>query len=285
MSGRSSGTSATRKRRHDRLELGVIGVGVMGGAMVRGILAAGVVAPDQTRVYDADEVRLAELVAATGARAAKANDEVVDGCQTVLLAVKPQAVTAVLEPLAALWREDHLLISIVAGLPIARLQGLTREGLATARVMPNVLCTVGAAASGVAFSERVKAASRAWVKSLLGSVGVAVEVEEKLMDAVTGLSGSGPAFVALVIEALADGGVAAGLPREQAVRLAAQTVMGTGKYLLETGEHPARLKDRVCSPAGTSIGGVRQLEAGGLRAALMEAVVRAARRSEELGQS
>jgi len=265
--------------------LGVIGTGVMGRALLAGCLQAGVVAPGNVIVYDADAEVLARVRTDLGVAAADSNLQVISSADAVLVAVKPQQLAAALEPLRDAWRPDTLLISVVAGVSIERLQALTRPGLPVARVMPNLLCVVRAGASGVAFSAQVSEAQRRYTLGLLEAVGIAVPVEEGLLDAVTGLSGSGPAFVALVVEALADGGVAAGLPRQQALTLAAQTVMGTGKYVLERGEHPGQLKDRVASPSGTTIAGLKALEAGGLRAALMEAVLRAAERSRQLGQS
>jgi pyrroline-5-carboxylate reductase len=265
--------------------VGVIGTGVMGGALLKGMVQAGVVAGHEVLAYDPQAERLGEVCAATGAAPAPDNGQVVEQCDFVLLAVKPQVLGEVLAPLRERWRAGQLLISIVAGVSIARLKELTRSDLAVARVMPNVLCVVRAGAAGMAFSPEVSEVQRAFVRRMLEAVGLAVEVEERLLDALTGLAGSGPAFVAVVVEALADGGVAAGLPRSQALQLAAQTVMGTGKYLLQTGQHPALLKDQVCSPGGTTIAGLRVLEGKGLRAALLEAVQQAAARSRELGQS
>ncbi|MBC7287683.1 MAG: pyrroline-5-carboxylate reductase [Armatimonadetes bacterium] len=263
-------------------QLGLIGAGVMGSALVRAAVSAGVVEGHQIVAYDPDTPRLQALCEDTGAVPAASNAELVAAADAVLLAVKPQAVGDVLGPLG--FRSEQLLISIAAGVPIARLKALTGAEQPIARVMPNILCIVRAAASAVVFSPEVSQSQRAFCRSLLGAAGMVVEVEETLMDAVTGLSGSGPAFVALVIEALADGGVRAGLPRDQALRLAAQTVAGTGKYVLETNELPAALKDRVCSPAGTTIEGIAELEQAGVRSAFIEAVTRAARRSAELGK-
>ncbi len=255
----------------------------MGSALVRAAVAAGVVLPDQVAAYDPDTQRLEALAAETGIHAAASNAELVERADAVLVAVKPQVLGEVLEPLD--FRPGQLVISIAAGVPIARLKAFTSASQPVARVMPNILCLVRAAASAVTYSPEVTEQQRQFCEALLSAAGVVVQVEERLMDAVTGLSGSGPAFVALVIEALADGGVRAGLPRAEALRLAAQTVAGAGKYVLETGEHPAALKDRVCSPAGTTIEGVAALERGGLRSALIEAVVAAAERSAELGKS
>ena len=267
----------------EKVRLGLIGAGVMGSALVRAAVGAGVVSPDQIIAYDPADERLRELCEATGVRAAQDNNELVAHAEVVLLAVKPQVIAEVLGPLAL--STDQLLISIAAGVPIAHLKELTSLAQPIARVMPNILCLVRSAASAVAYSPEVDERGREFCEALLGAAGIVVPVEEKLMDAVTGLSGSGPAFVALVIEALADGGVRAGLSREQALRLAAQTVTGAGKYILELGETPASLKDRVCSPAGTTIEGIASLERAGIRAAFIEAVTAAARRSAELGKS
>ncbi len=268
-----------------RYRLGVIGVGMMGGALVRGALQARVLKSFEVIAFDADAERLQQVCDETGIAAASDNVEVVQSSKAILVAVKPQIAAEVLAPLRKLWTRTHLLISIMAGVSIDRIQQMTNAELAVARVMPNILCTVGAAASAVAFSSQVTQRQRQLVMRLLEAVGIVEEVEERLMDAVTGLSGSGPGFGAVVAEALADGGVAAGLPRDQAMRLAAQVLLGVGKYLLETGEHPGRLKDRVCSPAGTTITGIQALESRGLRAALIQAVVEAAKRSKELGKS
>jgi pyrroline-5-carboxylate reductase len=242
---------------------------VMGAALLRSLLEAGVVEAANVSVYDADKRRLADVADACGVAAAGGNEALVDGSDVVLLAVKPQALETVMAPIGEHWRAGQLLVSIAAGVTIERLRRVTRDDLAVARVMPNVACLVKAAASGVAFSDKVSEEQKALVLRMLAAAGVVVEVEEKLM----------------VIEALADGGVAAGLRRDQALALAAQTVIGAGKYVLETGEGPAQLKDRVCSPGGTTIAGVGALEAGGLRAALIEAVVSATERSRELGKS
>jgi pyrroline-5-carboxylate reductase len=262
--------------------LGVIGTGAMGAALVRGFVGTKTLRPAQIVVADADSAKrdaLAdELNVAVGT-----NEQAVMQTEATLLAVKPQILAHVLAPLAACIPPGHLVISIAAGVPITRLRELLGDRTHVIRVMPNVLCAVGAAASAYALGPAVTAAEAKLAATLLGSVGVAQAVEEKLLDAVTGLSGSGPAFVALMIEALADGGVAAGLPRTVALPLAAQTVLGGAKWVLENGS-PAALKDLVTSPGGTTIAGIRALEAGGLRSALIEAVVAATERSQELGK-
>jgi pyrroline-5-carboxylate reductase len=263
-------------------KLGVIGTGAMGGSLVRGFVAAGALRPDQIVLADADTVKRDALAAELGANVGS-NEDAIAAAEATLIAVKPQVLAEALASLAASVRPGHLVISIAAGVPIARLQELLGGNARVIRVMPNVLCTVGAAASAYAPGAGVTSAQAEFAGKLLATVGTAQQVEEKLLDAVTGLSGSAPAYVALVIEALADGGVAAGLPRSVALPLAAQTVLGAGKWVLENGA-PAALKDLVTSPGGTTIAGLRELEAGGLRSALIEAVVAATERSKELGR-
>lgn len=265
--------------------LGVIGAGNMGAALLRGFLAQGRLVPAEVLVAEVDAARREAVATALGVTPAAGPREVAEQCEMVLLAVKPQHLPKLLEDLhdTLFTGPGQLVVSIAAGVPLAKLRELIgREG-PIVRVMPNLLCTVGESASGYACNAMVSAEQRSRVQELLGGVGYAAEVEEKLLDAVTGLSGSGPAFCAVFCEALADGGVAAGLPRAIAVKLAAQTLLGTGKWILGQGT-PAQLKDAVTSPAGTTIAGLQALEQGGLRAAALEAVVAAARRSADLGK-
>jgi pyrroline-5-carboxylate reductase len=201
----------------------------------------------------------------------------------VFLAVKPQQAAAACRDIASSLAADAVIVSIVAGLTtqaLAELTGRTR----IVRVMPNTPCLVGRGVSAVCRTPDVPAAEAARVVELLASVGRVHEVEESLLDGVTGLSGSGPGFVALVVEALADGGVKAGLPRQLALALATETLSGTAALLDQTGEHPAQIKDRVSSPGGTTIAGLAVLEQRGVRGALIEAVVTAAARARELGR-
>jgi pyrroline-5-carboxylate reductase len=253
----------------------------MGAALVRGFVGRGVLTPGEIIVSDPRPEALQALAQTTGVVTTSDNAEVVTTATGVLVAIKPQILAEVLGPLT--FQPGQLVISIAAGVSLAKLADVTGPAQPLVRVMPNVLATVGSAASAYAGNEQATSEHLALVQRLLDSVGTAVRVPERLLDAVTGLSGSGPAFVAVFLEALVDGGVAAGLPRADAVRLAAQTVLGVGQWVLETGGSPAQLKDQVTSPGGTTIAGLRALEAGGLRSSAIEAVLAAAQRSRELG--
>jgi pyrroline-5-carboxylate reductase len=221
----------------------------------------------------------------TGIPAGPDNLDVVRHSDVLVLAVKPQSMAGLLAEIQPIISDRHLIVSIAAGITLRQLAdglGATRR---LVRVMPNTPCLVGASASGYSPSDCATPDDIALVDRLLKEVGKAYRLPEHLLDAVTGLSGSGPAFVYVVIEALSDGGVRMGLPREVATALAAQTVLGSAKMVLETGQHPAVLKDMVASPGGTTIAGLHALERGGLRAALIDAVEAATRRSIELGHN
>lgn len=211
------------------------------------------------------------------------NNAAVLAANTILLAIKPQILDRVAVDLSdAAIHSSNLLLSILAGVPLKRLQAAFPQ-CSIIRAMPNTPATVGAGMTAIAPSSQVSPEQIDRAKTIFAAVGEVAEVSESLMDAVTGLSGSGPAYVALLVEALADGGVASGLPRAIASQLAVQTVLGTAKLLQETELHPAQLKDRVTSPGGTTIAGVTALEAGGFRAAAIAAVKAACDRSKELG--
>jgi len=249
--------------------------------MAGSLVAAGAVAAGDVMAADTDASRL-QAMKDLGVATTQSAIEAAEAARTVLLAVKPQVLDAVLGELAAVI-DEQLVISIAAGVPLARYEAALGADTSIVRVMPNILCTVGAAASAYCANAACSVKQIELVDMLLNAVGTAVVVSEHLMDAVTGLSGSGPAFVAAFVEALTDGAVAAGLSRDQAARLAAQTVLGTGRWLQENDFRPSVLKDMVTSPAGTTIAGIKALEDGGLRAAVMEAVMAATRRSRELG--
>ena len=213
------------------------------------------------------------------------NAEVAKFANVLILATKPDQVPAALADISHAFTKSHLLVSIAAGVKLAKLEAALPAGARVIRVMPNTPALVSAGASAFALGKSATAADGELAKKLLFAVGIAFQVKESLLDAVTGLSGSGPAYVYQFIEALSDGGVASGLPRDVATKLAAQTVRGAAKMVLETGQHPGALKDQVTSPGGTTIEGLHELEKGRLRAIVMSAVRAATEKSKKLGQS
>ncbi|MSU36192.1 MAG: pyrroline-5-carboxylate reductase [Pedosphaera sp.] len=268
----------------DMLTIGFLGAGQMATALARGFLSAGLVAADRLWASDISPAAREAFARETRATVTASNLEVARASSVLVLAVKPDQVTDLLGEIRPAGSAAHLVLSIAAGVPLSRLEAAAWPAARVIRVMPNTPALVGASASAYARGSAATAADVELAQRLLGSVGLALEVKEKLLDAVTGLSGSGPAYVFQIIEALSDGGVAAGLPRDIATRLAAQTLLGAAKMVLETGQHPASLKDAVCSPGGTTIEGVHELEKGGLRATLMNAVRAAAEKSARLGK-
>lgn len=265
------------------LRWGFIGAGQMATALVRGLIRSGRAEARRITASDPVESARSALAENTGVAAVESNLEVAGRSDVLVLAVKPQALGRVLAELRAAVTADHLVISIAAGVTLARLAEGLGPDRRLVRVMPNTPALVGEGAAGYCLGPRATAEDERIVRDCLDSVGRSFRVPESLLDAVTGLSGSGPAFVYAIIEALSDGGVRVGLPREVATALAAQTVLGAARMVLETGRHPGVLKDQVTSPGGTTIAGLHALERGGLRAALMDAVEAAARRSAELG--
>jgi len=263
--------------------IAMIGSGQMGEALIGGWLAAKTISAEALFATDASAERRDLIKRRFGVRTGSDNRDAASWADVVVLAVKPQILDGVMKDLSSALA-GKLVLSIAAGVTIARLAKLTPKGTRVVRVMPNTPVLVRDGVSALSFGAGVTDKDQQLARRLFEAVGRAVVVEEKLMDAVTGLSGSGPAYVFLAIEALADGGVKMGLPRTVADLLAAQTVLGAARMVLETGEHPAKLKDRVTSPGGTTIAGLHRLEQGGLRAALMAAVESAAKRSEELGR-
>jgi pyrroline-5-carboxylate reductase len=241
----------------------------------------------KNQLFAADPVAAARehFAAETGAATYAANVEVARAATVLVLATKPDQVPAALAEIASVFGSNHLLISIAGGVTIARLESALPAGARVIRVMPNTPAMVGAGAAGFAAGKNATADDSELAQKLLSAVGLAVPVKEALLDAVTGLSGSGPAYVYQFIEALSDGGVASGLPRDVATRLAAQTVLGGAKMVLVTGQHPGALKDQVTSPGGTTIEGVHELEKGGLRGTVISAVRAATEKSRKLGQA
>src|SRR4051794_1646018 len=261
---------------------GFIGAGRMATALIRGMLRAGTATPGTITASDPLESARRELADGSGVAVVESNVQVAEASNVLVLAVKPQSMPHVLERLRDAVTPDHLVISIAAGVSLGTILQRLGHDRRLARVMPNTPALIGEGASGFCLGPNVRPSDEALVLSCLNSVGRAYRVPESLLDAVTGLSGSGPAFVYLMIEALSDGGVRVGLPRDVATALAAQTVLGAARMVLETGQHPGQLKDQVTSPGGTTIAGLHALERGGLRATLIDAVVAATARSAEL---
>ncbi|MHC4876122.1 MAG: pyrroline-5-carboxylate reductase [Planctomycetota bacterium] len=268
----------------DPVRVGFIGSGKMATALAKGLISSDFVSADQVIASDVFPGARQAFQSETGGQVTESNADVVAGSDVVILAVKPQQMGEVLDGVSSLLENRHLVISIAAGLPLSFYESKLGTSRRIVRVMPNTPCLVGETAAGFSVGIAATPEDAQLVASLLGTVGLAVQVDEKLLDAVTGLSGSGPAYVYQVIEALSDGGVRVGLPRDVATKLAAQTVLGAAKMVLETGQHPGTLKDAVTSPGGTTIAGIHALERGSLRATLMNAVEAAANRSKELGQ-
>jgi pyrroline-5-carboxylate reductase len=265
-----------------RLTLGFIGAGKMATALAAGFIRAKLVSEQEVLASDPSQAARAGFSKETRGRATESNGEVVKFARVLWLAVKPGQVRQVLSEIRSGFTSDHLLISIAAGVPLAALEMELPSGARVVRVMPNTPALVGASASAFSLGKAARPEDGQLVQKLLGTVGMALELKESLLDAVTGLSGSGPAYVYVIIEALSDGGVAAGLPREVATQLAAQTVLGGAKMVLETGLHPGALKDMVASPGGTTIEGLCELEKGKLRGTLINAVRAAADKSKRL---
>lgn len=264
-------------------KIAFLGAGNMAGALIRGLLHAGTCAPEGILATDVRKERLEELARVYGIRTSPDNAQAAAWADVIVLATKPQVFDRLLPQLGRAVRQDALVVSIAAGVPIASIEAHLPDGARVVRTMPNTPAIVDAGATAIAAGTHASAEDVALVKRIFDSVGVSVVLDETLIDAATGLSGSGPAYIFLIIEALADAGVKVGLHRDNAQLLAAQTVLGSAKLLIETGEHPGRLKDMVTSPGGTAIAGLHTLEAGGLRTTLINAVESATRRARELG--
>jgi len=268
------------------VEIGFVGGGKMAEALVRGLLRAKLCRTEQLIVSDVLEQRRRYFQDVLNVRSTPENAEVADFARVLVLAVKPHVVvTPVLRELAPSLQRQHLVVSIAAGVPLRILESALPEGQRVVRVMPNTPALVGEMAAGYSLGRHATEEDGKLVAQILGAAGRAFELDEKLLDAVTGLSGSGPAYVCLIIEALSDGGVKMGLPRDVATALACQTLLGTAKMIVETKKHPGELKDMVTSPGGTTIEAIHELEKGGLRAALIRAVEAATLKSQQLGKA
>jgi pyrroline-5-carboxylate reductase len=267
-----------------KLTIGFLGAGKMATALAKGFIRAGLVSAKQVMGSDPVPAALASFGQQTGAKTSPSNAAVVKFAGVLVLAVKPDQVGGVLADIRDQFTGKHLLISIAAGMPLAKLEAGLPAQARLIRVMPNTPALVGASATAFALGKSALPQDGALAHKLFSAVGIAFQVKEALLDAVTGLSGSGPAYGYLFIEGLSDGGVAAGLPRDIATKLAAQTLLGSAKMVLETGLHPGALKDMVTSPGGTTIEGLHELEKGKVRGTLISAVRAAAEKSKKLGQ-
>lgn len=269
-------TNASTQRR-----LAIVGGGQMGRALAGGMLAQGVISAGELCVVEpSSDGRAWWSEHQKDVAVVESLDQAIESADAVLLAVKPGVISKVAQQKAGFWAEK-LVVSIAAGINLTKLAGWIGHKRLI-RVMPNTPSLVGEGASAFCCAADVTADDEAWIETVLQSVGMAVRVDETQMDAVTGLSGSGPAYVCLVIEALADGGVLAGLPRALAQKLATQTVLGTAAMVAQTGRHPGELKDAVASPGGTTIAALRVLEQNRVRGAFIDAVAASANRSREL---
>ncbi|MGI9951127.1 pyrroline-5-carboxylate reductase [Moorellaceae bacterium AZ2] len=263
-------------------KIGFIGAGAMGGALIQGLLASQLVPPEKIVAFDISRERLEELAQKHGLRPATGGSQVLEEADIIVVAVKPQTMAEALKALS--FKESHLVISVAAGITLKQLEGWIGPGVPIMRAVPNTPALVGEGITVLAGNRLVTPEQEKAALAIFASVGEALLLPEDQLDAVTGLSGSGPAYVYLFIEALADGGVLCGLGRETALKLAAQTVLGAARMVLNTGEHPAVLKSRVTSPGGTTIAGLEILESRAIRGALMEAVRTAARRARALSE-
>ncbi|BAH07482.1 pyrroline-5-carboxylate reductase [Clostridium kluyveri] len=271
-------------------KIGFIGTGQMGEAILKGLLTTELFEPDDIYVMDVLDSRLQYLkenfgIAHLSSDRSTAYNYIVDNCDIVVLSIKPQVLKDVVECIKSCnWdKEKHTVISIIGGINTSLIEKHLPE-IPVVRVMPNTPMLVNIGASGVAPGKNASKEHAKLVYGMFEALGVSYLVEEKYIDSITAISGCGPAYVYMMIEAMADGGVELGLPREMAQTLAAQTVMGGAKMILDTGEHPGKLKDKVCSPGGSTIAGVRALERGAFRGTIMNAIEAGKVRMEEVGK-
>jgi len=266
-------------------ELGIIGVGKIGSALLKRIISTNTIEKNKIIIFDIDNEKLHKLSKDLDVDCANSNTDLVNSSKHVLIAVIPQVMDVVLREIESAISLQHLIISIAAGVSFTHITTIITKPVALIRIMTNTPALVGAAATAIAHNENVKEHQIEFVKGIFNSVGMVVELEERHLDAVTGLSGSGPAYIFIIIEALADGGVKMGLPRAIALKLAAQTLLGSAKLLLETNIHPAALKDMVATPGGTTITAIHELESAKIRATLIRAVEAATIKSKSLNSA
>ncbi|HSB03562.1 MAG TPA: pyrroline-5-carboxylate reductase [Thermodesulfobacteriota bacterium] len=264
--------------------VGFVGTGNMGEALIHGLVYGHLCRPEQILCSDVRPERLKAIRETYGARGTTHNIEVVKQSDIVILSVKPQIMKQVIDEIAKHLDLSKLIISIAAGVPLEAIESCAQKELKLVRVMPNICVSVREGVSAIAGGKHIQKEDLMIAKTIFDSVGKSLFIEETLLDAVTGLSGSGPAYIFLIIDALADAGVKVGLSRSDSLILASQTVLGAAKMLIETKEHPGKLKDMVTSPGGTAIAGLHTLEGGGLRTTLINAVEVATQRSKALGE-
>jgi len=263
-------------------KIAIIGGGKMGSIIAQGLISRKLVSQKDITVADIDAARLQVIRTEMGLQTSGANKETVKKAGIIILAVKPQNMAQTLKEIAPAVNKSKIVISIAAGITTAFVEGYLVKGARVVRVMPNTPALVSAGATAVTKGTDASPADIKMARAIFDAVGITVEVEEKLMDAVTGLSGSGPAYCFVMLEALSDAGVQMGLPRDLALKLAAQTMLGSAMLCLQGNKHPAQLKDMVTSPAGTTAAGLKALEEGKIRATLIAAVEAATKRSREL---
>ncbi len=266
-------------------ELGIIGTGKIGSALLRVLTNSKAIEREKIIIYDIDQEVLLKRTEEFKVDSAESNKSLVKEAKYILIAVLPQVIDEVLKEIGSLITENHIIITIAAGISINHVGKYIDEEVGIVRVMTNTPALVKAAASAISSNEHIKQPELDFVKKLFKELGMVVELEEKHLDAVTGLSGSGPAYLFIIMESLADGGVKMGLPREIALKLAAQTVLGSAKLVLETNKHPGELKDMVASPGGTTITAIHEIESAKLRATLIRAVEAATLKSKSMNEN
>lgn len=266
-------------------KIGFIGAGNMATALIRGLISSGASSAERIICSDIKEAKISALREQFGIRTTTDNCRVIVDADIVIYAIKPQIMARILKETSSCLDMTKLVVSIAAGVPLAAMESCLKKPLRLIRVMPNVASAVMESATGITSGDHVVNGDLELARAIFDSIGKTVVVDEYLMDAVTGLSGSGPAYIFLIVDAMADAGVKVGLSREDALCLSAQTLLGAAKLLMETGEHPGKLKDSVTSPGGTAIAGLHTLEEGGLRTTLINAVESATARARELGET
>lgn len=266
-------------------KLGFIGAGNMGTALVGGIIKAGILSPGNIYIYDIDETKAGALEKEMGIKAVESNEELIIASDIIIIAVKPNMVKTVLDPLKKLFDSTKILVSIAAGVSIKTFKEILGERSKVVRTMPNTPALISEGVTLLSPDSNITDTDISDIKSIFECVGKVDLLEEKLMNEVIAVTSSSPAYVFLFIEAMADAAVQSGIPRNLAYRLAAQAVQGSARMVLETGKHPGELKDQVCSPAGTTIEAVAALEKFGFRSAVIEAMRECTRRAREIGKS